>query len=84
MKSFAFVMTLLLGMSRLFASEPAVHDLWPGKPPGETKELRPKPIKPSRRISSSPEGESSSWAMFQRRSWRSIVLPKTSTPAPQS
>jgi acetyl esterase/lipase len=41
MKVFALFLALIIGTSRLCASEPSVHNLWPGKPPGETKELPP-------------------------------------------
>ncbi|NQV24412.1 MAG: alpha/beta hydrolase [Rhodopirellula sp.] len=34
-------LVLMVGSSRGYASEPLVLDLWPGKPPGDTKELPP-------------------------------------------
>jgi acetyl esterase/lipase len=40
MRLFAFVAVVCLGAAAS-AAEPTVIDLWPGKPPGETKELPP-------------------------------------------
>ena len=41
MKRLALFCVFMAGSCGLLAAEPAVHDLWPGKPPGETKELPP-------------------------------------------
>jgi acetyl esterase/lipase len=41
MKPFQVCLILIAVGSSSFASEPIVHNLWPGKPPGETKELPP-------------------------------------------
>src|SRR5688572_30445188 len=41
MKALALCAFLLAACSGAFAAEPVVIDLWPGKPPGETKELPP-------------------------------------------
>src|SRR5262245_46005667 len=35
------LLLLCFGSAACFAAEPTIIDLWPGKPPGETKELPP-------------------------------------------
>jgi acetyl esterase/lipase len=41
MKTFSLFVVIVAMSSSLFAAEPAVQNLWPKKPPGDTKELPP-------------------------------------------